>query len=115
MVGAAGIEPATAGLEIECSIRLSYAPSTTNEIKGLRRRLFLAFFSLPRISMARPEPEALHQSGRLNDPAHREWLFCHHNVKLNVVRPHYCPAPSIVVRSGRTRGATGTTLLPRWL
>jgi hypothetical protein len=27
MVGAAGIEPATAGLEIRCSIRLSYAPS----------------------------------------------------------------------------------------
>ncbi|MCU1300339.1 MAG: hypothetical protein JWQ87_623 [Candidatus Sulfotelmatobacter sp.] len=29
MVGAAGIEPATTGLEIRCSIRLSYAPSTT--------------------------------------------------------------------------------------
>src|SRR5579862_361502 len=27
LVGAAGIEPATAGLEIRCSIRLSYAPS----------------------------------------------------------------------------------------
>ena len=27
MVGAAGIEPATVGLEIRCSIRLSYAPS----------------------------------------------------------------------------------------
>jgi hypothetical protein len=27
MVGAAGIEPATLGLEIRCSIRLSYAPS----------------------------------------------------------------------------------------
>ena len=27
MVGAAGFEPATAGLEIRCSIRLSYAPS----------------------------------------------------------------------------------------
>lgn len=26
MVGAAGIEPATPGLEIRCSIRLSYAP-----------------------------------------------------------------------------------------
>ena len=26
LVGAAGIEPATAGLEIRCSIRLSYAP-----------------------------------------------------------------------------------------
>src|ERR1700680_804686 len=26
MVGAAGIEPATTGLEIRCSIRLSYAP-----------------------------------------------------------------------------------------
>ena len=26
MVGAAGFEPATAGLEIRCSIRLSYAP-----------------------------------------------------------------------------------------
>ena len=26
MVGAAGIEPATLGLEIRCSIRLSYAP-----------------------------------------------------------------------------------------
>ena len=29
VVGAAGIEPATAGLEIRCSIRLSYAPSIT--------------------------------------------------------------------------------------
>jgi hypothetical protein len=28
LVGAAGIEPATAGLEIRCSIRLSYAPIT---------------------------------------------------------------------------------------
>ena len=27
VVGAAGIEPATTGLEIRCSIRLSYAPS----------------------------------------------------------------------------------------
>jgi hypothetical protein len=26
VVGAAGIEPATVGLEIRCSIRLSYAP-----------------------------------------------------------------------------------------
>ena len=26
MVGAAGLEPATLGLEIRCSIRLSYAP-----------------------------------------------------------------------------------------
>jgi hypothetical protein len=26
MVGAAGFEPATLGLEIQCSIRLSYAP-----------------------------------------------------------------------------------------
>jgi hypothetical protein len=30
MVGAAGIEPATVGLEIRCSIRLSYAPILTN-------------------------------------------------------------------------------------
>ena len=27
MVGTAGFEPATLGLEIRCSIRLSYAPS----------------------------------------------------------------------------------------
>ena len=27
MVGAAGLEPATVGLEIRCSIRLSYAPA----------------------------------------------------------------------------------------
>ena len=30
MVGAAGIEPATLGLEIRCSIRLSYAPALIN-------------------------------------------------------------------------------------
>jgi hypothetical protein len=30
MVGAAGIEPATPGLEIRCSIRLSYAPLSKN-------------------------------------------------------------------------------------
>jgi hypothetical protein len=35
MVGAAGIEPATTGLEIRCSIRLSYAPSTTYGRSGL--------------------------------------------------------------------------------
>ncbi len=29
LVGAAGIEPATPGLEIPCSIQLSYAPSRT--------------------------------------------------------------------------------------
>jgi hypothetical protein len=29
LVGAAGFEPATVGLEIRCSIRLSYAPSIT--------------------------------------------------------------------------------------
>ena len=32
LVGAAGIEPATTGLEIRCSIHLSYAPTTTCEI-----------------------------------------------------------------------------------
>jgi hypothetical protein len=30
LVGAAGVEPATAGLEIRCSIRLSYAPTLVN-------------------------------------------------------------------------------------
>lgn len=30
VVGAAGIEPATLGLEIRCSIRLSYAPASFN-------------------------------------------------------------------------------------
>jgi hypothetical protein len=30
LVGAAGIEPATLGLEIRCSIRLSYAPTVIN-------------------------------------------------------------------------------------
>jgi hypothetical protein len=30
VVGAAGIEPATLGLEIRCSIRLSYAPALIN-------------------------------------------------------------------------------------
>ena len=30
LVGAAGIEPATTGLEIRCSIRLSYAPTGKN-------------------------------------------------------------------------------------
>ena len=30
MVGAAGLEPATLGLEIRCSIRLSYAPPIPN-------------------------------------------------------------------------------------
>ena len=32
LVGAAGFEPATAGLEIRCSIRLSYAPSCKQRI-----------------------------------------------------------------------------------
>ena len=39
MVGAAGIEPATLGLEIRCSIRLSYAPpgsGNCNYNKGFR-------------------------------------------------------------------------------
>ena len=31
LVGAAGIEPATLGLEIRCSIRLSYAPTMTRD------------------------------------------------------------------------------------
>ena len=30
LVGTAGFEPATLGLEIRCSIRLSYAPTKTN-------------------------------------------------------------------------------------
>jgi hypothetical protein len=30
VVGAAGLEPATLGLEIRCSIRLSYAPALIN-------------------------------------------------------------------------------------
>jgi hypothetical protein len=37
LVGAAGIEPATLGLEIRCSIRLSYAPLmqiTAVELEG---------------------------------------------------------------------------------
>ena len=33
MVGAAGIEPATLGLEIRCSIRLSYAPSKIHALR----------------------------------------------------------------------------------
>jgi hypothetical protein len=37
MVGTAGFEPATAGLEIRCSIRLSYAP-----VKG-----YLSDFTTP--------------------------------------------------------------------
>ena len=47
MVGAAGIEPATAGLEIRCSIRLSYAPllSHRNKIHGC----------ISRTSASRPE------------------------------------------------------------
>jgi hypothetical protein len=40
MVGAAGIEPATAGLEIRCSIRLSYAPIRK---QLYRKRLGIAF------------------------------------------------------------------------
>jgi hypothetical protein len=32
LVGAAGIEPATLGLEIRCSILLSYAPSDANNL-----------------------------------------------------------------------------------
>ncbi len=40
MVGAAGIEPATTGLEIRCSIQLSYAPLSKIYHK-LRLKLFV--------------------------------------------------------------------------
>src|SRR5580698_4280746 len=40
MVGAAGLEPATAGLEIRCSIRLSYAPATTEGLPDCPQRPF---------------------------------------------------------------------------
>jgi hypothetical protein len=41
MVGAAGIEPATTGLEIRCSIRLSYAP-ISRQATDLARRIHAA-------------------------------------------------------------------------
>ncbi len=42
LVGPAGVEPATLGLEIRCSIRLSYGPSQSNFINELwvSRRMF---------------------------------------------------------------------------
>jgi hypothetical protein len=43
LVGAAGFEPATVGLEIRCSIRLSYAPSLVFSSVyqfGLLRKLY---------------------------------------------------------------------------
>lgn len=40
MVGAAGLEPATLGLEIQCSIRLSYAPALCG---CLHTELMIAF------------------------------------------------------------------------
>ena len=47
MVGAAGFEPATVGLEIRCSIRLSYAPAfvfnTWQEFLSTGRRLSTDF------------------------------------------------------------------------
>src|SRR5208282_225485 len=47
VVGPAGIEPATLGLEIRCSIRLSYGPSTTY---GHSRFLGLYRFQLNTLS-----------------------------------------------------------------
>src|ERR1700733_14446836 len=38
MVGAAGFEPATVGLEIRCSIRLSYAPAKLQLVGVYRPR-----------------------------------------------------------------------------
>src|SRR3979490_2241729 len=52
LVGAAGIEPATAGLEIRCSIRLSYAPFRWIQT------IETTAFSLP------------HANGKLLFPAH---------------------------------------------
>ena len=39
LVGAAGIEPATTGLEIRCSIHLSYAPVRTDVIQPIKNTL----------------------------------------------------------------------------
>jgi hypothetical protein len=40
LVGAAGIEPATTGLENRCSIRLSYAPAfTINSLQQLKEMM----------------------------------------------------------------------------
>jgi hypothetical protein len=44
MVGAAGIEPATLGLEIRCSIRLSYAPTVLAQGGRLECRFTLAIY-----------------------------------------------------------------------
>src|SRR5579862_857501 len=43
MVGAAGIEPATLGLEIRCSIRLSYAPILSDSANLPLRKPWIAF------------------------------------------------------------------------
>ena len=39
LVGAAGLEPATAGLEIRCSIQLSYAPSARYFVRLIKNTL----------------------------------------------------------------------------
>src|ERR1700683_4584747 len=57
LVGAAGFEPATAGLEIRCSIRLSYAPSTTYAL-----RLGQFALNLHQTSEALPPPSASSRS-----------------------------------------------------
>ena len=56
MVGAAGIEPATTGLEIRCSIQLSYAPSlvfsSVYQLRLLRKlyRIGACFKSLSQLA-----------------------------------------------------------------
>ena len=53
LVGAAGVEPATLGLEIRCSIRLSYAPAVKQLITDAykERRLPLVVLSKHRVGV----------------------------------------------------------------
>src|SRR5512133_4335471 len=54
MVGAAGIEPATLGLEIRCSIRLSYAPALINTGEEAHCRNLRSLIAMPAVRIAHP-------------------------------------------------------------
>jgi hypothetical protein len=54
VVGAAGIEPATTGLEIRCSIRLSYAP-----LSKIYHKLGLEYYAVSR-DLRHTIPAGLH-------------------------------------------------------
>ena len=95
MVGAAGIEPATLGLEIRCSIRLSYAPALINTGEEAHCRNLRSLIAMPAVRIAHPTRPLSCRSLPRQDQS---------RVEEHAVQPrcHSLPIKSVEAKPGRS-------------